>query len=666
VAALYKAQLSRRYAEIEDLEWLKQKGWWDTLQSVDASAIPIPDNQEINFPDARRWEELTARREKYKTPTLEQKSETTMRIEKALTKPLTLDFREQPLQQVVDFIKDFTGVNVVLDLNGLDIAGVDPDEPVTLALTDIPLKSALKLLLEPLELTYLIKNDVLLITDAEDTGAELSTKVYPVADLVIPIVDSSGGGPGIGGGGGFGGGGGGGIGGAGGGFGGGGGGLSGGGGGGFGGGGGGFGGGGGGFGGGGGGGGFGGGGGAGGFADISESVIELIQSTVFTDSWEENGGVGTIEYFQPNRTFVITQTQQVHEAIEDLFAQLRRLQDLQVSVEVRFITVSDAFFERIGIDFDVSIDNNNDEYIRQEQAAQVSPVGVPLQDANGLGVFDGNHVRGVTVGRNPVGTRTSNYNIPISQSSFAAATVPTLAGLGATNLGGTNFGIAFLNDIDVFLLLEAVQGDQRSNTLQAPKVMLFNGQSAFLTVRDLVPFVTDVTPVISAGAVTFDPTVTAVPNGTSLFVQAVVSADRRFVRLTIQPLLQTVEAIEDVRTVPVQGTAGGAGGVIGGGGSATATATIQLPVVSQVTVNTTVSVPDGGTVLLGGLKNHREARNEYGTPVLSKVPYINRLFKNQATARVTDSLMLLVSPRIIILEEEEEDLGVSTATQGIR
>ncbi|MBY0588275.1 hypothetical protein K2X85_13945 [bacterium] len=637
VAALYRAQLSRRYSFVEDLEWKKQKGFWDTLSTVEASSVPIPDDDEIRFPDPKRWEELTKRREKYKTPTLESKSEATLKIEKALTKPITIDFKETPLTQVVEILKEFVGVNVVLDLNGLDIAGVDPDEPVTLSLSDIPLKSALKLLLEPLELTYLIKNDVLLITDAEDTGTELVTKVYPVADLVIPVTNFAGGGVGaggIGGGGGLGAGG-----------------LGGGGGGGLGGGGGGIG---------------GGGGGNGQFGDISGAVINLIRSTVEPDSWEENGGVGTIEYFQPNRTFVVTQTQKVHEALEDLFAQLRRLQDLQVSVEVRFINCSDAFFERIGIDFDVSIDNNNDEYIIQQTNGQLGPPGVPpLPDGGNLGTTDGNHVRGVTIGRGPTGARTGNYNIPITQSSFAAATVPALAGLGATNLGGTNFGIAFLNDIDVFLLLEAVQGDQRSNTMQAPKVMLFNGQTARVSVQSLVPFVTDVTPVVAAGSVTFDPTVTAVPDGTNLQVQAVVSADRRFVRLTLVPILQQVESITNVRTVNVQGAAGGGGGIVGGGGSV-AQATIQLPIVSQVFVLTTVSVPDGGTVLLGGLKNHREARNEYGTPVLSKLPYISRLFKNAASARVTSSQMLLVTPRIVILEEEEEDLGVSTSTSGIR
>ena len=68
------------------------------------------------------------------------------------------------------------------------------------------------------------------------------------------------------------------------------------------------------------------------------------------------------------------------------------------------------------------------------------------------------------------------------------------------------------------------------------------------------------------------------------------------------------------------------------------------------------SVPDGGTVLMGGIKRMREGRNEYGVPILSKIPYVNRLFKNVGIARTTQSLMLMVTPRIIIQEEEEDKL----------
>ena len=83
-----------------------------------------------------------------------------------------------------------------------------------------------------------------------------------------------------------------------------------------------------------------------------------------------------------------------------------------------------------------------------------------------------------------------------------------------------------------------------------------------------------------------------------------------------------------------------------------------MPTFSFVTVTTTVSVPDGGTVLLGGIKRLSEGRNEFGVPMLDKIPYLNRLFKNVGIGRETQSLMMMVTPRIIIQEEEEEKLGV--------
>src|SRR5262249_44204837 len=77
----------------------------------------------------------------------------------------------------------------------------------TLKLDGISLRSVLKLLLEPLQLTYIIEDEVMKITTATSAGAKLSTRVYYVGDLVIPIrtVQSAGIGQGQGGGGGFGG-----------------------------------------------------------------------------------------------------------------------------------------------------------------------------------------------------------------------------------------------------------------------------------------------------------------------------------------------------------------------------------------------------------------------------------------------------------------------------
>ena len=86
-----------------------------------------------------------------------------------------------------------------------------------------------------------------------------------------------------------------------------------------------------------------------------DSLIDLITSTVKPTSWDEVGGPGSIRPFPTNLSLVVSQTQEVHEEIVDLLEQLRRLQDLQVTIEVRFITLNDNFFERIGVDFDFDI-----------------------------------------------------------------------------------------------------------------------------------------------------------------------------------------------------------------------------------------------------------------------------------------------------------------------
>ena len=217
--------------------------------------------------------------------------------------------------------------------------------------------------------------------------------------------------------------------------------------------------------------------------------------------------------------------------------------------------------------------------------------------------------------------------------------------------------------------------------MQAPKVTLFNGQNAYVSDTRQRPFVTSVVPVVGDFAAAQQPVITVLSEGTAVNVQAVVSNDRRFVRLTLVPFFSSIGKVEtfqfegsrttkqkssdaksgaDVK-VPGAGNelgAGFAGSTASSGELETNSSgtTIQLPEFVFTTVTTTVSVPDGGTVLLGGIKRLREGRNEFGVPILSKVPYINRLFKNVGLGRTTESLMLMVTPRIIIQEEEEEKL----------
>ena len=377
-----------------------------------------------------------------------------------------------------------------------------------------------------------------------------------------------------------------------------------------------------------------------------DTLIDLITTTVSPESWEEVGGTGSLQGFPTNLSLVVAQTQEVHERIADLLAQLRRLQDLQVTIEVRFITLNDDFFERIGVDFDFDIDDNTGLSLVEQQA---------LDD-------DG---PSVTIGLDPSGAPTVDLDVGFNQGSFGVTT-PPFGGYQMAN--AASLGFAILSDIEAFFIIEASQGDRRTNILQAPKVTLFNGQQAFVADQAQRPFVSSIIPVVGDFAAAHQPVITVLTEGTSLSVQAVVSQDRRFIRLTLVPFFSR---IGDVDTFTFEGDSSSDTGtnvidpsddtntVVNNALSRNRATTVQLPTFAFTSVTTTVSVPDGGTILLGGIKRLTEGRTEQGVPMLSKLPYINRLFRNVGIGRETQSLMMMVTPRIIIQEEEEEKLGLN-------
>ena len=374
-----------------------------------------------------------------------------------------------------------------------------------------------------------------------------------------------------------------------------------------------------------------------------DSLIQLITSTVAPTTWDEVGGPGSIAPFATNLSLVVNQTQEVHEQIVDLLKQLRRNQDLQVTIEVRFIDLSDNFFERIGVDFNFLAYDNipNGDVPDNEGDNEFGPsltVG-----------FDGSDITG---------------DFEFNQGSFAT-TIPSAGGV-FNPAAAASFGFAVLSDIEAFFFIQAVQSDVRSNTLQAPKVTLFNGQQAFVTNSTQTPFVTSVIPVVGDFAAAHQPVVVVLTEGSSMTVQAVVSPDKRYVRLTVVPFFSKIDSVETFTFTGSETSSsseseqddedGGSSSRSRDDADGREGTTIQLPTFSFQTVTTTVTVPDGGTVLLGGLKSLREARNENGVPILSKIPYVNRLFKNVGIGRETRSMMMMVTPRIIILEEEEAKL----------
>jgi general secretion pathway protein D len=656
----------------------KEQGFADVMNDVDESSIPGPSDPFV-FPDIKHWKEITGRRAKLaQEKGRHRRSQQEIEIEKKLQTPVNYSCHNRPLNEVLAQLAKLVNINIHLDEQGLKEEGLTPDLPVTLELnSDIMLKSYLTLILEKNHLCYIVKHEVLNVTSEskKSESSQIYQVVYPVGDLVMPIpnfvasprmglagalhdamsnaVGASGGfgtmttpmavvssrdsrsnsminpavmanantlpghaqagsgGPG---------------------------------------------------------------GAGGGTAPDFDTLIDLITQTVSPTTWDHNGGKGSVAPSPANLSLVISQTQEVHEEIVDLLEQLRRMQDLQVTIEVRFITLNDNFFERIGVDFDFTLAKNIANPTNAGFTAPVTNAATGVTSPLFTGNQNGTVVSGLQQGTatNPAsaGIFTTDNSIQFTQGTYALA-VPQFGGFDAG--AGASLGFAILSDIEAYFFINAASGDVRTNVLQAPKVTLFNGQQAFVSDTSQTPFVISVIPVVGDFAAAQQPVIVVLSEGTFMTVQAVVSNDRRFVRLTIVPFFSKIGNVQTFTFSGSQTTTTNTtrNGIVNQATNmfnnntdqATTTnsgVTVQLPTFSFVTVTTTVSVPDGGTVLLGGIKRLSEGRNEFGVPILDEIPYLNRLFKNVGIGRETSSLMMMVTPRIIIQEEEEDKLGIGT------
>ncbi|HVA47203.1 MAG TPA: hypothetical protein VNH11_12615 [Pirellulales bacterium] len=112
------------------------------------------------------------------------------RIQKELGQLTEIDFAEQPLSDVIEYLKQRHGIDIQLDSKALTDAGVNSDTPITRRIKGITLRALLRLTLDELDLTYVIRNEVLMITSKTEAENMLLARVYPVFDLVVRPPDA--------------------------------------------------------------------------------------------------------------------------------------------------------------------------------------------------------------------------------------------------------------------------------------------------------------------------------------------------------------------------------------------------------------------------------------------------------------------------------------------
>ncbi|NQT19358.1 MAG: hypothetical protein HQ592_06610, partial [Planctomycetes bacterium] len=213
---------------------------------------------------------------------------------------------------------------------------------------------------------------------------------------------------------------------------------------------------------------------------------------------------------------------------------------------------------------------------------------------------------------------------------------------GFTNDGGMLINLALLSRYQVSMLLKAVEKQRKGNVLQAPRLTCFNGERANIAVTAQVAYLRNVTEGM--------PQIGTITDGIVFEVVPYASADRRYVTMEILPTLR--QLTRPIRTLLVEIPEQLADGEV-----AITRTNIQLPEVTVKTVETFASVPDGGTLLLGGLSRANEGDARSGVPIINDIPILKFFFSHWGKSDVRSSLIILVRAKILIQGEEEPQVG---------
>jgi Flp pilus assembly secretin CpaC len=362
-------------------------------------------------------------------------------------------------------------------------------------------------------------------------------------------------------------------------------------------------------------------------------LSDLIRENCGPNTWEREGHSLTPSGGQ----LVISTTPAVHKQIDSFLDNLRRFNKLTVHVEARFISVTKAFLLDVGFDFrgsggqnpgpvalldDVSNGSPNNASAGFDNGGPGLPGGASLSPSNGL--FYNNDARHDLRGR------TENV---------------LDGGLGSVlnGQGGATVSFSILNsDIKINGLLRAVEKNLDQTLVNAPRLTIYNRQRANLSIVNQISYVKDYDVEVAQTAFIADPLVDVVQDGLTLDVRPTVSFDRKWVNLDLMPTVATL--VRPIRTFETN-LAGLTRPVI-----------IELPEVVTRTAQTSVRVPNGGWVVIGGLKHVSTVDRRSSTPILGDIPIIGFLFSRKGRSDEIRDLIIILHVKVIDLTEEEKNL----------
>lgn len=214
----------------------------------------------------------------------------------------------------------------------------------------------------------------------------------------------------------------------------------------------------------------------------------------------------------------------------------------------------------------------------------------------------------------------------------------TFPGDGTANPDdGSAGGLTYLLNVagENRLALTAFANDSRVSILSTPRLLVKSGETASIDVGTEVPTLTTQT------------TSDQQQNGDTALLQG-IQYRKTGILLTIEPTVYSDNRVDLVISQEVSDAL-----------QVEDDAVVASPSIFNRKVATSLSLRDGGSVLLGGLMSQRETNGDSGIPGLKDVPVLGYLFKNKSKRNTKTELVLIIRPYII--ENDDDAQSVSEA-----
>ena len=330
-------------------------------------------------------------------------------------------------------------------------------------------------------------------------------------------------------------------------------------------------------------------------------ILESVAGTLTGHAGGEGAKTATIQAHAETNALVITAAPAV---FRDLSAVVRQLdvRRAQVLVEAIIAEVTDELADELGVQW---------------------------QSTN----FDGE--RGYIGGSNFPGTGGLGSIIGAMTDPLGA-----LGGSGGLNMGWVGGRVTVpgpdgkeINLFQIGALVKALRGDGRANVLSNPSVVTLDNTEAQFKVVQEVPFLTG--QYTNTGGTSSQPT--------NPF-QTVERKDVGLI-LTVTPHINEGTAVRLEIKQEVSAIA------------STVSGAVDL-ITNKRELTTSVLVPDGGLLVLGGLKEEETRESMQGVPGVSRIPVLGHLFKSRNAQRKKRNLMIFLRP--IIMRDAATEAAVSS------